>query len=251
MTDERIATRARSFGSVAESYDRFRPGPPMAAVEWLLPSPCRSVLDLGAGTGALSRRLGQRATTVFALEPDRRMLAVLADRSPGVRSVKAVAEHLPIAATILDAAVASSAWHWMDTDKTVAEISRVLRPGGVLGIVGNGPDRSVEWVEELLGRRDPTREERDARAVRHRVDLSESPSFDELETCVINWTLPMTREELIGLAGTYSSTITLPPDQRADEMQRVRDAVASGPATDGRGSVEMPMRCRCWRSVRL
>jgi SAM-dependent methyltransferase len=249
--DDRMATRARSFGSVAESYDRFRPGPPMAAVEWLLPSPCGSVLDLGAGTGALSRRLGQRATTVFALDPDRRMLAVLTHRSPGVRSVQAVAEHLPIAATSLDAAVASSAWHWMDSAKTVAEISRVLRPGGVLGIVGNGPDRSVHWVEELLGRRDATRTGEEARAFGHRVDLSHSPSFGELETCVINWTLPMTREDLIGLAGTYSTTITLPPDQRADEIRRVRDALDSAPAVDGRGSVEMPMRCRCWRSVRL
>ena len=164
--------------------------------------------------------------------------------------MQAVAEHLPIAATTLDAAVASSAWHWMDADQTVAEIGRVLRPGGVLGIVGNGPDRSVEWVEELLGRRDPTAEEREARAVRHRVDLSQSPSFGELETCVINWTLPMTREELIGLAGTYSSTITLPPEQRAAEMRRVRDAIGSGPPIDGNGSVEMPMRCRCWRSLR-
>jgi SAM-dependent methyltransferase len=222
----------------------------LAAVEWLLPSPVDDVLDLGAGTGALSRLLGRRGTSVFALEPDRRMLAVLADRSPGVRPVQAVAEHLPIGAATVDAAVVSSAWHWMDTDRTVAEISRVLRPGGVLGIVGNGPDRSVEWVEELLGSRGGTREEREARAIRHRVDLSRSPSFGEVETCVINWTRPTTRDELIGLAGTYSSTITLPPDERADEMQRVRDALGSVPGLDDRGSVEMPMRCRCWRSVR-
>ncbi len=222
----------------------------MAAVGWILPTPCPGVLDLGAGTGALSRQLSQRATTVFALEPDRRMLAVLTDRSPGILSMQAVAEHLPIAAATLDAVVVSSAWHWMDTTRTVAEISRVLRPGGVLGIVGNGPDRSVDWVEELLGRREPTREGVDARAVRRRVDLSESQSFDEVETCVIDWTRPMTREELIGLAGTYSSTITLPPDQRADELQRVRDAVDSVPAINSQGSVDIPMRCRCWRSVR-
>lgn len=230
---------ARSFGSVAASYHRFRPGPPMAAVEWLLPTPGGSVLDLGAGTGALSRRLGHRATKVFALEPDRRMLAVLTDTSPGVRSMQAVAEHLPIAATTLDAAVASSAWHWMDADQTVAEIGRVLRPGGVLGIVGNGPDRSVEWVEELLGRRDPTAEEREARAVRHRVDLSQSPSFGELETCVINWTLPMTREELIGLAGTYSSTITLPPSNGPP-----RCGGSEMPSTPVPRSTEM-VRSRC------
>jgi SAM-dependent methyltransferase len=178
------------------------------------------------------------------------MLAVLADRSPEVRPVQAVAEHLPIAATTLDAVVVSSAWHWMDAGQTVAEISRALRPGGVLGIVGNGPDRSVEWVAELLGDRGATREERDARALRHRVDLSPHPSFGELETRVIPWTLPMTRDQLIGLAGTYSSTITLPPDERGDEMRRVRTALDSVPVSDGRALVEMPMRCRCWRSVR-
>ena len=67
-----------------------------------------------------------------------------------------MAEQLPIRSETLDAAMVSSAWHWMDPDRTVAEVGRVLRPGGVLGVIWNGADRSIDWVAELLGTRDPS-----------------------------------------------------------------------------------------------
>jgi hypothetical protein len=71
-----------------------------------------------------------------------------------------------------------------------------------------------------------------------------------LETRVITWTLPMTRDDLIGLAGTYSTVITLSPDQRAEELARIEERVAASSALQGDAVVGLPMRCRCWRAVR-
>ena len=247
MAPSGTAQRASSFGSVAEAYDRYRPGPPVGAVEWILRSPCELAADLGAGTGALTRVLVKRARRVVALEPDARMLEVLTRRSPEVSALRCRAEQLPIRSDTLDALMVSSAWHWMDPDRTIADVGRVLRPGGVLGVIWNGADRSVGWVADLLGTRDPSPGDRKDRQSRHQFDLPPHSPFVDLESCTITWSKPMTPEDLVGLAGTYSSLITMSRDQRERELARIRtvtDAVAGGDV------VEMPMGCRCWRTVR-
>ena len=152
----------------------------MSAVEWVLQSRGGTAADIGAGTGALTRRLQERADHVVAIEPDLRMLEVLKSRSPDLWAVQGWAEHLPIRSGSLDAVTISSAWHWMDPDLTLAEIARVLRSGGVLGVIWNGADRSVEWVAELLGSRDPSPGERD-RGNRHRFELPPQSPFVDLE----------------------------------------------------------------------
>ena len=91
MTDSCIAARARSFGAVADCYERFRPAPPGQAVDWALPTGAIDVLDLGAGTGAATRLLRERVPgKVVAVEPDARMRAVLVRRVPDVLAVGAV-----------------------------------------------------------------------------------------------------------------------------------------------------------------
>jgi SAM-dependent methyltransferase len=246
VADGTIAKRASSFGSVAEDYDRFRPGPPLEAVDWILQSRVACVGDLGAGTGALTRRLEERADKVIALEPDARMLDVLKRRSPAVSAVRSWAEYLPIAPDRLDGTMISSAWHWMDPERTVAEVARVLRPGGVLGVIWNGADRSVEWVAELLGTRDPSPGNVRGRD-RHRFVLPSGAPFEDVEGTTIKWTRPMSQQELVGLARTYSSMITMPRADAERELARL-EAVATRLA--GGGEIEIPMGCRCWRAVR-
>jgi SAM-dependent methyltransferase len=250
MAESPSTERALSFGEVAESYDRYRPAPPAAAMEWVLPTPGQTALDIGAGTGALTRRLAERAARVLAVEPDSRMLAVLLARSPAVGGMLAKAEQLPLIDRSVDAVMISSAWHWMDPVVTVAEIERILRPGGVLGVVWNGPDRSVEWVARLLGRRDPSPGDTDGRPDRHRFELPAGSALGALETCLIRWSLPLTRHELVGMAGTYSRVILLPPDRRAQELRAIEGALETSPELAGKDAVELPMSCRCWRAVR-
>ncbi len=196
MTDSPIAARALSFGAVADNYDRYRPAPPGEAVDWVLPTNAVDVLDLGAGTGAVTRLLRARVPgKVVAAEPDARMRAVLVRRSPDILAVGARAEALPFADATFDAVAVSSAWHWMALALTVPEAARVLRPGGRLGVLWNGPARDVEWVAELLG---PGRERvgpASDHAKRHRVELPPDAPFKTLETTVITWSMPMTRDE--------------------------------------------------------
>jgi SAM-dependent methyltransferase len=218
----------------------------MSAVDWVLQSTGGIAADIGAGTGALTRLIQQRVNTVLAVEPDKRMLAMLRRRSPDTPSVQSWAEALPLRPGVLDAVTISSAWHWMKPEQTLAEIGRVLRPKGVLGVIWNGADRSVEWVAELLGKRDPSPGERHRRS-RHVFELTSHAPFTGLEGTTIHWSMPATPEQLVGLAGTYSATITMSPAQRDQELTRVRGAVNS---MVGDGELELPMSCRCWRAVR-
>ena len=145
---------ARSFGAQAARYDRARPSYPAAALDLVLPRPAgkstgRRILDIGAGTGKLTAALLGRGAEVVAVEPDPQMLAVLADRLPQVRAVAGSAERIPLRDGSVDAIVAGQAFHWFRRPDADYELARVLRPGGVLGLFWNLPDRSVEWVRAL------------------------------------------------------------------------------------------------------
>lgn len=251
MSDGSDAGRARSFGEVAETYDRYRPGPPADAAAWLVPVGADPVLDLGAGTGAFTRQLvGRVSGQVVAAEPDGRMRRVLAARSPGVVPVGAAAEHLPFAAGSFGAVVVSSAWHWIDAARAVPEIARVLRRGGPLGVLWSGPDRRVEWVADVLGRGRDAMDGPEHEVDRHQVELPAGAPFGPAETTTFTWTMPMTHHELVGLAATYSQVIILLPEERASRLARVADLAAQLVPRSGRAAIDVPMRCRCWRATR-
>ena len=99
---------------MADEYDRVRPGPPDEALDWLVPPDCATAIDLAAGTGLFTRALQRRAAQVIAVEPDDRMRAVLAARSPGVRVVAGRGESIPVPDASADGVFVSSAWHWLD-----------------------------------------------------------------------------------------------------------------------------------------
>ena len=132
---------ARSFGAVAATYDRVRPPyfqPPLDRAQQALDlAPEATVLDLGAGTGRLTRELVRRFGRVFAVEPDDEMRALIGagEILPGT------AEQIPLADDAVDAVFVSEAFHWFDPAATVAELARVLRPRGGLAII------STHWWE--------------------------------------------------------------------------------------------------------
>ncbi|HEY0168367.1 MAG TPA: class I SAM-dependent methyltransferase [Jatrophihabitans sp.] len=157
--DQRLpdSVLARSFGSEAARYDQVRPSYPAAAIELLLaglragPGEGRvpRVLDLGAGTGKLTAVLLDARAEVVAVEPDRQMLAVLAARLPQANALAGSAEGIPLRDGSVDAIMVGQAFHWFQRPEADRELARVLRPGGVVGLLWNVPDHSVEWVSKL------------------------------------------------------------------------------------------------------
>jgi SAM-dependent methyltransferase len=249
--------RRLSFGSVATDYDRYRPGPPPQALDWLIPPGARAVLDLAAGTGAVTRQLVGRADRVIAVEPDERMRAVLADRCPEAEVLAGRGEDIPLPAASVDAVLISSAWHWLDPGRAVPEIARVLRVGGVLGVLWMSRDARVPWVAEFnaLAREsreadrpaDPAEEAPGSRHHRSRVEFPPGTPMSAPEELMVEYSLPMTKDELHGLLGTYSGVITLDPDARARFSRRVRAFLDRQPWD----RIDVPMICRCLRSTRL
>ena len=145
---------ARSFDTVAGEYDRGRPVWPRAAIDWLLGPEPLDVLDVGAGTGKLTAVIAAAGHRVTAVEPMPRMREQLAARLPDVPRIAACAEQLPFAQDTFDAVLAGAAFHWFDAERALAEFARVLRPGGVVGMLGNVFDVGVPWVarlREILG----------------------------------------------------------------------------------------------------
>ncbi|MEO7262720.1 MAG: class I SAM-dependent methyltransferase [Jatrophihabitantaceae bacterium] len=148
---------AGSFGSEAARYDLMRPSYPAAAIEAALAGArvdpadgrTRRILDLGAGTGKLTDSLIGRQARVVAVEPDPQMLAVLAARLPHVSALAGSAERIPLQDRSVDAIMVGQAFHWFRRPEADRELARVLRPGGVLGLLWNLPDHSVEWVSKL------------------------------------------------------------------------------------------------------
>jgi SAM-dependent methyltransferase len=243
------ATRAYSFGEIADDYDRYRPGPPPDAARWVLGGNRLGVLDLGAGTGGLTRALVQVARWVAAVEPDARMRGVLARRSEGAAVVGAVGEELPFADGSFDAVVASSSWHWMEPDTAGADVARVLRVGGAFGLLWTGPDRRLDWVCDLLGRRRFQGIQDDGHRRRRTMVLPANLPFSEPETKVVEFGITADADDLAGLSGTYSVAIVGGGPGRHARIEAARARARAHPALRG-GSVELPMVCRCWRAFR-
>lgn len=255
--------QATSFGNVAESYDRVRPGPPAEALDWLVPAGCRLAVDLAAGTGLFTRALAGRAAQVVAIEPDARMRAVLARQSPQVRVLEGWGEEMPLPDGCADALFVSTAWHWLDLARAVPEIARVLRPGGRLGVVWTSRDRGQDWVAELDllrlpgvsdpldGDGDVMRTPDDVRATldrEHSVTLPDGAEFGGEEAASFRFTRTLPVDDVVEWLATNSAFITASAQDRAAGLDRCRAALLD--RTGGAGAIEMPMRSWCWRATR-
>ena len=137
--DERVK-RAQSFDRVAEEYERGRPGYPDDVLDLLPVADAATVLDLAAGTGKLTRVLARRYRRVIAVEPLGGMRALITREAPAAEALDGRAEAIPLADAEVDAVFVAQAIHWFANDVAVAEIARVLRPGGVLAVVRNEVD---------------------------------------------------------------------------------------------------------------
>ena len=265
---EEKAKRAASFGGVASHYERYRPGPSSTAVDWLLPERIRRVVDLGAGTGALTRILVDRADEVVAVEPDDRMRAVLEESVQGVRVVKGTGESIPLPDGGADAVLASSSWHWMDPERAVPEVARVLVPGGTLGVIWSGPDPEGAFLvqaQALLaeqsrsaaasgGEGDPGRPDfagmvmRDAQRPASTLEIPEGSPFAQPEHVVFHWDMALTADDLIGMLGTFSWILMMDDATRAGVLAEARRLLKELLGVEGDVTVDIGFRADTWRT---
>ena len=245
-----------SFGAIAEDYDRLRTGPPDEAVDWLVPAGCQVAVDLGAGTGLLTRALARRVPQVVAVEPDSRMAAVLRARSGGfgaVRVAQGRGEAIPLPDASADGVFVSSAWHWLDQERAPQEIARVLRDGGRLGVIWTGRDRSVDWVREIETLRDGVArragESQDGWARRRSQATLPEGLFGSIESASFTFSRQMAATDFVDMLATYSGTITASPQERDVTLARARAALER--RFPGAAEIDVPMRSWCFRASRL
>lgn len=251
MTDRQV--RATSFGSIAEDYDALRPQAPQQAVDWLMPPDCEVAVDVGAGTGLFTRTLVGRAAQVIAVEPDARMRAVLADRSPGVRVVEGSGESIPLPDRAADAVFVSAAWHWMDPERAVPEIGRVLRDGGRFGLIWTSRDRDVDWIRDLdllPGQEVPEAESPDRfRRVHENVALPDPQIFHQVSREAFTFVRRMPVDDVVAMLGTYSRVIVASAEDRARRLDNARAVLRE--RFPGADAIDVPMQSRCWRADRM
>ncbi|HTR75608.1 MAG TPA: class I SAM-dependent methyltransferase [Solirubrobacterales bacterium] len=235
------AARARSFGAAADAYERARPGYPGAAVDWLVPAEARTVLDLGAGTGKLTRSLVARGLEVVAVEPIAEMRERLSAALPEVRALEGTAELIPLPDASVDAITVAQAWHWVDRERAKAEAARVLRPGGTLSLIWNRRDERVDWVARIgkvMGSGDAELIEFEG--------IEIGPPFGPTETFVTDWERPMDIDLLVDMAASRSYVITATPRRRGEILDAIRRLVESEP---GLGTeFEFPYRTYCFKA---
>lgn len=237
--------RRTSFGSVAADYAALRPGYPADVVPFLLGAAPRRVLDLGAGTGLLTERLLAAGHEVVAVDLSEPMLDQLRARLPGVTAAVGGAEAVPLPDGDVDAVVAGQAAHWFDVAPAAAELRRVLRPGGVVGLVWNTRDERVPWVHalgELLA--DEARDHEADQTVVDRFAAELPADVAVLDSAV---TQPVTPDQVVAGIGTRSYVATMTAARRAEFLGRVEQLLAGHPDTRGRAQLELPYTTRAHR----
>ncbi|HUC57815.1 MAG TPA: class I SAM-dependent methyltransferase [Streptosporangiaceae bacterium] len=258
---------ARGFGAEADAYDRARPSYPPDAIEWLVKGlgigPGRQVVDLAAGTGKLTSLLAGAGADLIAIEPVASMRDRLRELLPQVPVLAGVAEALPLADRSVDAVIVAQAFHWFEAKRTMAELARVIRPGGRLGLLWNARDRSLEWVDQVWSVMD--------RVERHAPWRAEDGGGSESTHATTerylagphdgNWSPWVeatffhvhysTHDQVVDRMRSVSHIAALPPDDQCQVLDEVRMILDGHPETRRQPAVGIPYRVDAMYAERI
>ena len=241
--DPRARGPYTAFAEVAGAYERSRPGYPDDAVRWLAGDEPRDVVDLGAGTGKLTRALVALGHRVTAVEPLDEMRGELEAAVPSARALTGRAESIPLPDASADVVTCAQAFHWFDHTVAMPEVVRVLRPRGRLGLVWNSRDDRDTWtarLSEIIG--NETVEETDVFPV-----LEASGFFGPVETAEFSFEQVLDRDGLLDLVLSRSYCAKL---RKVDRDPILTAVAALYEATAGCDGVRLAYVTECFRTTK-
>jgi SAM-dependent methyltransferase len=238
---------ATGFEGAAARYGAGRPDYPAELEAWLTDrlglGAGATVVDLGAGTGKFEPRLLATGATVIAVEPVAAMRAEFARRFPGIEVREGTAEAIPLADASVDVVVAAQAFHWFATAAAVAEIGRVLKPGGRLGLIWNVRDETVPWVARLTGIMTPYEGDAPRFHTGRWREPFPAPGFGPLEeTWFTHRHTGPAERVVVDRILSVSFVAALPEAERETVAAAVRAVVAETPDLVGKAEVTFPYR---------
>jgi MOSC domain-containing protein YiiM len=236
---------AKGFSAGADAYERGRPEHSSESVELLARElgfgPGSRIVDLGAGTGKLTKQLVATGADVVAIEPIPEMRAKIEASLPAVEALAGTAEDLPLPNHSVDAVLVAQAFHWFDALRAMSEIRRVLKPGGGLGLIWQARDASVPWVarlDEIIDAADDGHPR--FRTGAWREVFGRTALFEPLQEVTLSSVQHATPAELVDRVASISYIAAMRDEDREPVLADVRRLLATDPATAGLERVDLP-----------
>jgi SAM-dependent methyltransferase len=247
---------AIGFEAAADAYARGRPDYPAALDAWLRETlglaAGKSVVDLGAGTGKFTPRLVATGASVIAVEPVAAMRARLTQDLPNVEALDGTATAIPLPDASADAIVCAQAFHWFATREALAEIRRVLKPGGMLGLVWNVRDLRVPWVARIDAIITPYEGDTPRFLSGAWRDAFPAPGFSPLKQASFPHGHAGPAEAVVvDRQLSVSFIASLAPVERETVAAKIRRLIASEPDLAGKTEVTFPYVTRAYAARKL
>ncbi|MGY2291717.1 class I SAM-dependent methyltransferase [Pseudomonas sp. SDO528_S397] len=255
MTDVHSSARL-GFAAQASTYAQGRPDYPSELVGWLSDTLAvtaqSTVIDLGAGTGKFTRLLSRLAPTLIAVEPVEAMGEKLRQQLPQVQLLSGTAQAMPVASATADALVCAQAFHWFATEAALAEVHRVLKPGGRLGLVWNVRDESVDWVAAITAIITPYEGDTPRFHTGQWCQAFTGRYFSEPQVSCFPYShVGSPQEVILDRFLSVSFIAVLPEAEKAHVTAQLQALIDTHPALRGRDTVTFPYQTQAYSCQRL